>query len=306
MPNEQDKKRRITVETIFAAASFLLALFAYLRPPDPAHPTRFDFLSRSISIPFWLCAVLAMGIATGSAALTRWKIKSRANPGLNFPERATGPTPLPSKPASTAFSPLASASPATLAPKSSQSAVANPTTSSDPGAVRFETTDFLVLHIRRQTSPDQNALVLVVDNNRLDAIEHIDTIIYSACSFDSNHNQFRTVPAAAGARMVLHDVIHPSSSSKPVLIVAKRRVDQYLMMGDTTSNVMKWPENDKSAVQRWKFSLSVAARTYAKNSSQISTPLRLTKLELIVRWDSAANSLYIDSLIPESAPASGA
>jgi hypothetical protein len=48
MPNGPD---RINPEIALAAASFVLALIAYLRPPDPAHPTRFDFLSRSISVP---------------------------------------------------------------------------------------------------------------------------------------------------------------------------------------------------------------------------------------------------------------
>jgi hypothetical protein len=78
------------------------------------------------------------------------------------------------------------------------------------------------------------------------------------------------------------------------------------MLGDHMSNVMKWPDNDKSQGQRWKLSLSVGAKLHANNSAGKSIPLRLTKFDLIVQWDSIDNTFTLEDVITESASLTGA
>jgi hypothetical protein len=59
-------KRGVWAAYIIGVPSILLGLFAYLRPPDPAHPMRFDFLFRTVAIPVWLMIsllIIAVGLA---------------------------------------------------------------------------------------------------------------------------------------------------------------------------------------------------------------------------------------------------
>jgi hypothetical protein len=49
-----------------------IAVLSYAKPPDPAHPMSFDFLSKSLSMPPWLVVASALIIAFGSIGGTRW------------------------------------------------------------------------------------------------------------------------------------------------------------------------------------------------------------------------------------------
>ena len=79
-----ERKQAITPELVIAAASLLIAavglvfvILGYLLPPDPAHPTRFDFLSHIVSIPFWLAAATVFGAAAMTGIIVRWWIRRK-------------------------------------------------------------------------------------------------------------------------------------------------------------------------------------------------------------------------------------
>jgi hypothetical protein len=63
------------IAAIFTVATFLVALLAYLRPTDAAHPPHFDFLSRTLSFPMWIGGVIVFGIIAAGAWLFRLGVK---------------------------------------------------------------------------------------------------------------------------------------------------------------------------------------------------------------------------------------
>jgi lysylphosphatidylglycerol synthetase-like protein (DUF2156 family) len=78
-PAEKSGIRIAVLATVIAAfftvATFLVALLAYLRPTDAAHPPHFDFLSRTLSFPMWVGGVLIFGIIASGAWLFRFGVK---------------------------------------------------------------------------------------------------------------------------------------------------------------------------------------------------------------------------------------
>lgn len=49
-----------------------LAILTFVRPPDPAHPMSFDFLSLAITIPLWLIGFVVLALVGTIFALVLW------------------------------------------------------------------------------------------------------------------------------------------------------------------------------------------------------------------------------------------
>jgi hypothetical protein len=77
MALDPEKKPVITPELLIAAIGLIFVILGYFRPPDPAHPTRFDFLSHIVSIPFWLALATVFGVAAITGFIVRWWIRER-------------------------------------------------------------------------------------------------------------------------------------------------------------------------------------------------------------------------------------
>lgn len=262
-------KRGVWAAYIIGIPTILLGLFAYFRPPDPTHLMRFDFLFRTVSIPVWLimsllglAIALALGLRVLSPRLTR-----TLNQGVKA-------------------APIRTSEPASLQSPSKPSVH----TVADAGELVIPTAEQLEMHVRAENS----AVTLRVDNNRLDAIHHLDVIIYSACSFDRRQNQFRTHPAATGARMQSPNVVAPSESSQAFVLVHQPTGKDTLQLGNDTTRALKWPENDKSDVQRWKLNMSVGARAYSNSVPPTGQVFQLLKFDLIVEWNRNSNQLSVE------------
>ncbi len=271
--NQPDWGRRgVYAAYIIGVPSLLLAIVAYLKPPDPAHPIRFDFLFRSVPVPLWLIILLPV-VAICVALLLRFlsprltKSIVQDDKPLNVRLRAPAPS---------------------SRPKTLTNLIGK------DGEVVIPTADQLDIRIEADDSTDQPTLKLKVDNNRLDAIQEIDTIIYSAFSFDTRRNEFRTHPAATGSRTVLPSPVLPSESSQNVLLVHKRAGKDHLQLGNDDQRVMKWPENDKAQVQRWKLNLSVGARVFSRTIPLTGEVFKPTTFDLIIEWDTASNRLTVE------------
>jgi membrane protein implicated in regulation of membrane protease activity len=71
------------IGVIATCASLALGVFSYFRPADPAHPTRFDFLSKTISIPLWLAVVLLITIPAITAMIVRRVPRRSLTPAID-------------------------------------------------------------------------------------------------------------------------------------------------------------------------------------------------------------------------------
>jgi hypothetical protein len=75
----KDQESKVRWELLIAVATLVVAIVAYLRPPDPAHPIRLDFLSKTISLPLWLCGVVVVGIVAITTVIVRLRIGALSN-----------------------------------------------------------------------------------------------------------------------------------------------------------------------------------------------------------------------------------
>jgi hypothetical protein len=262
-------KRGVWAAYIIGVPTILLGLFAYFRPPDPTHAIRFDFLFRTVSIPVWLIIsllVLAMGLALAFRILSPRLTRTLSQEFKAAEIRPSKPTDLqsPSKP------------PVHIAIKAGQLIIPSP--------------DQLEIHVEA----DNSAITLRVDNNRLDAIHHLDAIVYSAYSFDGRQNQFRTHAAATGARMQSPNVVGPSESSQAFVLVHHPTGKDQLQLGNDTERTMKWPENDKANIQKWKLNVSFGARAYSNTIPPTGEVFQPAKFDLIVGWNKISNQLSVE------------
>jgi hypothetical protein len=85
--------------------------------------------------------------------------------------------------------------------------------SSGADTLAIDTDDDLAIHIRQLESGTSSGLVLIVDNNRLDAISKVSITVYSAQSFDEYHKVFRDSVGFKATRIIDTGIIQPSSSS---------------------------------------------------------------------------------------------
>lgn len=262
-------KRGVWAAYIIGVPTILLGLFAYFRPPDPTHPIRFDFLFRTVSIPVWLIIsllVLAMGLALAFRVLSPRLTRTLSQELKAAEIRTSRPMDLQT----------------TLKPAVH---IAGKT-----GEVVIPTADQLEIHVQA----DNAAVAMTVDNNRLDAIHHLDTIIYSAYSFDGRQNQFRTHAAATGARVQSPNVVGPSESSQAFVLVHHPTGKDTLQLGNDTARTMKWPENDKVNIQRWKLNVSLGARAYSNTIPPTGEVFQPIKFDLIVAWNKISNELSVE------------
>lgn len=282
MPASQvsNPKSKLERFAIFAAiaggiggvVSGVVGVLGYLAPTSPDHPLHFDFLFRPVTFPAWQFVLLIVGmitLAAGAYLIGKHPPKSGIPPFLSSP-----------------------VSNAPLAPNR-QNAVPKFVPVTQDSDIVIETDHQLEIHIKADNSSNIPTVTLKVDNNRLDAIQGLDVIMYSAYSFDSRHRQFRTHPAASGARTTLLDTILPSNSSPQVVLVHRRADQKHLNLGNDAVRAMNWPENDRTAIQRWKLNVSVGAREYSGTIPSSGKVLGPTRFDLIVDWNTTTGQFLV-------------
>jgi hypothetical protein len=167
--------------------------------------------------------------------------------------------------------------------------------------------DQFSLRIAKVDSGGIHGIEAQVENDRLTSIHQIRLILSDVSSFDSRHGAFRE--ASVNARTFTRpDMIRPSTSGKPILLVWKSTHSARLVTGE--NNVLRellWPDRDKAEIERWKLSLRVQAFASPVNSQEQSPPLGELSTEIIFTWNRARNEFSIEtprgSLMPPVSPA---
>lgn len=141
-------------------------------------------------------------------------------------------------------------------------------------------------------SDSARGIMLIVNNNRLDPIEKIRIVILNSQSFDSRHSQFRQSSNFNAVSIVRPEVIQPSSSAKQAWLVRKDVTGKHLMAGDSTQP-MPWPDNDHSAVQKWRLSIQIDASTVPRNALERAFVLKSISKNIVVLWNKAENKFSV-------------
>ena len=287
MPNDPENQTKINWELVIAAAALCLAILAYLRPPDPAHPMRFDFLSHTVSLPLWVAIVAILGIGAITAAAMRLL---RGNPA---PDMISESSPVPPRPSVATVTPIASQRAA-----STPTAVQTPhteglTITPNPAGLRVDSSDDVSVQIGRHEAANLMGFTITFINERLSAISHVGVLIASAQSFNERKNDFRDGASFNPARLTYPDIIQASFSSRPMWLVRKEPSSQHLFAGDGGQSLI-WPDNDLSSVQKWRMSISAYAKTVPIGKAQSAVQLKPIEFEILIIWHREENEFFVE------------
>jgi hypothetical protein len=158
----------------------------------------------------------------------------------------------------------------------------------------IKTPDDLTFRIRHYQFQQTRGLTLIVDNNRLNPIHQIRVIVADAQSFDPYHNAYRQGSNFSAAVVTAPNIIQPSCSSDPILLVRKETSSKSLLAGNDSSHAMVWPENDTSEAEQWRFTLRMIAMTSPRNSSEKSPPLKEFFANIVLFWDRGRNEFAVE------------
>jgi hypothetical protein len=273
------------IAAIFTVATFFVAVLAYLRPTDSAHPPHFDFLSRTLSFPMWVGAVMIFGAVATSAWSFRLGMKrATASPGLE-PEKNLSEPPKPR------IFPALKAKP-TLPATSTERKAINHHASGE--TFTLEMPDHYAVRIYRQEIRDTKGLVIGIDNNRLDTLGKIIITIFSAQGFSERHGEFREPFGFQAARLVYQGNILASTSGLPLWIVRKEESKPYLLAADDQSHPMNWPDGDPVEIEKWRLKLEVTTQTVPATSGIAPKAFSTQPFNIIVSWNAATDEFFVD------------
>jgi hypothetical protein len=158
----------------------------------------------------------------------------------------------------------------------------------------IKTPDDLVVRVRRYQFQETKGLNLIIDNNRLNPIHQFRVIVSDAQSFDSDHDAYRNSSNFSAAVVTAPNVVQPRCSSDPFLLLRKETSNNSLLAGNDFSHALLWPQNDKSEVEKWRFTLRVLAMTSPRNAAEKSLPLKELVEKIVVYWDRTSNEFSFE------------
>jgi len=265
-----------------------LAVIAYLRPPDPAHPVKLDFLwtSVSLSMPLWLAlltAVLAVAIVV-YIVNRYWRRVSQAVPenSQEIQQRNHEITTL-----KASIARLEGRKPA---PRAAASAA--PEIHAANGELILNSPDDIAVKVTPNEWQHLKGYIISVVNHRLGAINRVKFTVYSAQSFDTRHNAYRDGRDFNAFARIEPDPIDASHSGRGLWFVRKDR-GLPLLVGDDSDHPLRWPDADPATVQRWRLTIAIDSQTVPMKESDAIVLLRQVKMTLILTWDKEKNEFGI-------------
>src|SRR5580704_6668125 len=95
MTPDGDKNRAITFERVASGLTVIIAALGYLLPSDTAHPRRFDILSKTLTVPFWLAFSTVSATIAITVLITKWLLRKKSQSGEVIAFSSYGPAPDP-------------------------------------------------------------------------------------------------------------------------------------------------------------------------------------------------------------------
>jgi hypothetical protein len=269
-------KQAVVAAWVIGAPSFFLALVAYLRLPDPAHPIHFGFIYNtiSISVPLWFLILLVIAIIAGVLLLLRaWpgRVLALVIPPGKLPRLANTRA---------------------LDSANALKGPADIPLVSDNAELTITSRDDISVRITPNEWQHMKGYVISVVNRRLGAVGRVKLTVYSARSFDKRQCDYRDGRDFNAFAKIIPDPIDASRSSKPIWFVRKDR-GEMLLVGEDSDHPLRWPGEDTSTVQQWRLTIAIDAQTVPIDSSQAPTVLGQMKMLLVLTWNKATNEFSI-------------
>ncbi len=272
---------------IFAILSFGVAVVAYVRPPDPAHPLRFDWLSRTVSVPLWLLGVVIVGIASATRAMFRPRLVKSVD---EIKRVSQGPVPSTIATSTHTLGAPAPANDQTVDPPFVENGRGN-------GDETFEmqSPDHYSARIQKHSWEKTRGLAIIISNERLSWIAKYKITIHTAQSFDYRHQEYRDGLAFKPVIIQKPVQIEPSGIGKAIWLLRSDGSKDGLYVGEDNVAPLKWPAGDLSTTHKWKFTATVYAEAITQPTSEMRA---LTPIDFgfSVMWDTVNRDFSLDKI----------
>ena len=260
-----------------------IALAAYIWPPDPQHPFRLNFFSKTITVPIWLAIILVIGIVAATVTFRRRRLPERSDevctPNLGPPSSRSA--------SSTLFS-SAQKQPAAAAPALGVRELL------ENRELIIKTDDEVSVKIYREgVAPSTKGLMLRIDNDGIEPITKISVTILDGRTYSEIHKTFRNNSDFSAGRLDFPAVLQPASYSNGQWFVRKEPSKQNLLAVNDSMHEMRWPPNDPSVVQQWQLSLVIKGQHAPRSPNDAAYVFPETKLDVIVLWHREKNEFFI-------------
>ncbi len=268
-----------------------LAILAYLRPSDPVHPMRLDFLSLAIPVPLWLIGFVVLGVAGIVFALVLWARKQVVAPPSVVKTI---------DPASLKIIDLPAVRPGQ--PQNRLESIPHADAIKPDGEQQIEivSPDKVGLKIAWHSNDDSSGLLATPVNHSLNAVQKFRVRILSARSYDSDFEDYRDGRSFRAYSNVDPNAVEAKCNGKPLWIVRKSIGESDLLVGNDQGHPLKWPENDHSSVHRWLLSLDFCAEIAPSPQRKLPSLLRPCVYTLVVTWQPSSNKFGIDKIANET------
>jgi hypothetical protein len=278
-----------------------MALLAYLRPTDPAHPVRFDVLTTEISVPLWLAITIVVSISA-ITIITMRRFQAKPKRDKRYSSTSTeAKTPAESLnlvPSSSLVKPTAPV------PESARDVTATASSNErfrfDDSARMFSFTfaEGLAYEISSDHIGAGGATVALI-NNTPDYIGSYTVGVGEIVSWNEMHQtflppyRFARKPVLSGQNL---EPIHKTNGQWLIRVV-ERNGTRYLTVFNNDSTPLSWPNNDKSTVEIWRLMLAGA---YSVKPVGLQGPWQpLPAAYVLVRWDRESGSFSITKHEPK-------
>ena len=272
--------------------AILLAILAYVRPPDPAHPMRFDFISAAVSIPLWLLVIAVPAMVLITAAMVRMKCSVTKRPPADTLNHTTEQVHKIGN--SNAEPPLTGAKPSVSVLGKPPKDEVNPLVSSGGMDFVFSTPDDVAIKVERNEDSGMKGLIIRIVNHRLSAIGRHVLAVSHGRSFDQRHNAYRDGYAFEPFILVNNGPILASCVGDSIWLVRKPIWGDHLLVGNDTQHELRWPDADNSSIHKWSLSIGVDTFIVSKGPYDKRTQLTPLNTELIFVWNRDKNEFFIE------------
>jgi hypothetical protein len=165
--------------------------------------------------------------------------------------------------------------------------------------IRISSPDHYSVNIMAEESGAMKGLILVISNERLNALASYKVVIRSGQSFDSKHSDYRDGIEFIPFSFAAAEPIFSSSNGKGLWFIHKRPESAQLFTGNDDGHILRWPDNNKSLVQKWRIGLEAVAFQLPKpkDTSQPPNPIPLKPIQayIVIIWNTAQSSFHIES-----------
>jgi len=162
-------------------------------------------------------------------------------------------------------------------------------------AFMISSEDDYTVRVQKHDWEQIRGLALVILNQRLSSLGSYRITIGTAQSFDARHDDYRDSVASRAIVIQKNEPIDASGIGRAIWFIRNDGKSDVLFIGEDNSHPLRWPVNDLSHKQMWKFSIRIDAESVRIGASPAS-PLKPIAFSVSLTWDVDIHILSLNKI----------